>query len=134
MNWILAVLILTFAQQSRTLTLQVTGVEAAGGTLRVAVYDSEENFMNEEQIAHFAEERVKDSGPQKVTLQLPDGVYALAIYHDLNDDQELNTNLLGVPKEAYGFSNNVMGTFGPPSFQEASFSVSDDTILAIDLR
>lgn len=134
MNWILVLLFFTVLQNDRSLTVQVTGVESEGGTLRLAVYASEESFMDETQIAYFAEASVTDKGPQKITLQLPDGVYALAIYHDLNDDRELNTNLLGIPRESYGFSNNVMGTFGPPSFREASFSVSDDTILAIDLR
>lgn len=53
---------------------------------------------------------------------LPAGNYAIAILHDENDDQKMNTNFFGLPKEGYGFSNNVMGTFGPPSFSRASFA------------
>lgn len=55
---------------------------------------------------------------------LPAGNYAVAILHDENDDLKMNTNFFGIPKEGYGFSNNVMGTFGPPSFNRAGFSHS----------
>lgn len=52
---------------------------------------------------------------------LPSDNYSIAILHDENDDQKMNTNFIGLPKEGYGFSNNVMGTFGPPSLSKASF-------------
>lgn len=52
---------------------------------------------------------------------LPSGSYSVAILHDENDDEKMNKTFLGLPKEGYGFSNNVMGTFGPPSLRKASF-------------
>lgn len=52
---------------------------------------------------------------------VPPGRYAVAVLHDENGDRKLNTNSLGLPKEGYGFSNNVAGAFGPPSFKRASF-------------
>lgn len=56
-----------------------------------------------------------------VFSDVPPGNYSIAILHDENDDQKMNTNFFGFPKEGYGFSNNVMGTFGPPSCSRASF-------------
>lgn len=50
---------------------------------------------------------------------LPSGEYAIAILHDENNDLKMNTNWLGMPKEGFGFSNNTMGLFGPPSFSRA---------------
>jgi len=52
---------------------------------------------------------------------LPAGNYAVSILHDENDDQKMNKTSLGLPKEGYGFSNNVVGAFGPPSWSRASF-------------
>jgi len=52
---------------------------------------------------------------------LPGGNYSMAILHDENDDRKMNTNFFGIPKEGYGFSNNVMGVFGPPYCSRASF-------------
>ena len=44
-----------------------------------------------------------------------------------SDNSILDTNWMGIPKEPYGFSNDAMGTFGPPSFQQASFKVGVGT-------
>ncbi|MFN7603100.1 MAG: DUF2141 domain-containing protein [Bacteroidota bacterium] len=40
---------------------------------------------------------------------------------------------MGIPKEGYGFSNNVMGSFGPPSFEKAKFKLTDG-VIQIKLR
>ena len=66
--------------------------------------------------------------------ELPPGNYAISILHDQNDDQKMNTNFFGLPKEGYGFSNNVMGTFGPPGYSKASFNHSAGTITVIHLK
>ena len=49
------------------------------------------------------------------------GNYAIAILHDENNNQKMDKTILGIPKEGYGFSNNVSGAFGPPSYKKASF-------------
>ncbi|MFM7430954.1 MAG: DUF2141 domain-containing protein [Flammeovirgaceae bacterium] len=36
---------------------------------------------------------------------------------------------MGIPKEGYGFSNNVMGTMGPPSFEKAKFKLSGEKVV-----
>lgn len=65
---------------------------------------------------------------------LPSGNYAIAILHDENDDQKMNTNFFGLPKEGYGFSNNVMGTFGPPGYSRAKFSYITNTSAAVSIK
>ena len=65
-----------------------------------------------------------------VRLQFPDlslGSYAVKVFHDVDDNSILDTNWMGIPKEPYGFSNDAMGTFGPPSFEQASFKVGAGT-------
>lgn len=53
---------------------------------------------------------------------LPAGTYAVSVLHDENDDRLMNKNSLGIPREGFGFSNNVVGAFGPPSWSRAGFS------------
>lgn len=59
---------------------------------------------------------------------LPEGNYAISVLHDENDDLKMNKTVIGLPKEGYGFSNNVMGAFGPPSYSKASFKHSEKGI------
>ena len=53
---------------------------------------------------------------------IPPGTYAIAVIHDENMNGKLDYNLLGVPKEGYGFSNDAKGMIGAPSFSAASFA------------
>ena len=62
------------------------------------------------------------------------GVYALAVYHDQNDNHHFDRTLIGLPAEGYGFSNNAPLRLGPPSFDAAKFPVhAGDNQLAIQL-
>ena len=65
---------------------------------------------------------------------VPVGIYAIAIIQDKNSDGEHNTNLFGAPTEPYGFSNNIYGRFGPPSFEDVSFEVKDDEAVSLKVN
>ena len=64
---------------------------------------------------------------------LSEGDYAIKLYHDENDNGLLDTNLVGLPSEGYGFSNNA-GRYGPASYEVAKFAVSQDVSININLR
>jgi uncharacterized protein (DUF2141 family) len=49
------------------------------------------------------------------------GVYAVAVFHDENDNGKLDTGFLGIPSEPTGASNDARGSMGPPSFKDAQF-------------
>ena len=59
---------------------------------------------------------------------VPHGTYAVRLYHDEDDDGELDTNLFGVPQEAFGFSNNARGSMGPPDFRKAAVVLDTDSL------
>ena len=54
----------------------------------------------------------------------------MAAFHDADSDGRLNTNLLGIPTEGFGFSNGAIGFMGPPSFDEAAVTIGaeDDRV------
>ena len=57
------------------------------------------------------------------------GKYAFKYFHDENSNKKLDTNLIGIPKEGYGFANNIYGSFGPPDFKDTIFEVKNDTTI-----
>ena len=68
---------------------------------------------------------------KKLTVEfknLPYGTYAIKTFHDENENSKLDTNFFGVPSEAYGFSNNARGSFGPASFSDAKFELNKSQI------
>jgi len=87
----------------------------------VAVYDKAENFLSEESLMKLYMP-VLQPGQMRIPVStLPSGTYALAIYHDEDDDGKLDKNWLGIPREPIGFSNDARGRMGPPKFEDAAF-------------
>ncbi|MCH9844643.1 MAG: DUF2141 domain-containing protein [Alphaproteobacteria bacterium] len=86
--------------------------------------------------SHISMNYVFDSKNPTQIVALPDGVYAISAFHDLNDDGELNSNIVGLPTEPYGFSNDARGKFGPAKFTDAQFTITADKIthLTINLK
>ena len=66
--------------------------------------------------------------------QLSPGTYAVAVFHDKNNNGILDKNMLGMPVERYGFSNNVRETFSAPSFKSASVEVNSDKAIGIYIK
>ena len=70
----------------------------------------------------------------EINSMLPHGEYAFTLYVDFNGNKKLDKNFLGIPKEQYGFSNNVMGRMSPPTFDQAKFVIAGPTTQNIKLR
>jgi uncharacterized protein (DUF2141 family) len=59
-----------------------------------------------------------------VWADLAPGVYAVAVLHDENGNGKMDTNILGIPKEGHGASNNPAPKRRPPTFEEAQFTLA----------
>jgi len=100
-----------------TLSVEVTNIKAATGSIRVALFDSEKDFL--EKPLHG---KVVKALQNKVVVHfenLPAGDFAISVIHDENENGDLDSNIMGIPKEGFGFGNDAMGMFGPPSFEKA---------------
>lgn len=107
-----------------SLTIEVLGLESEEGSVAVALFDSAEAF--DQRTAAVASQTLapRDGRATWSFADLPIGVYAVAVFHDLNDNGELDRTTLGPPAEPYGFSNDARGTFGPPKFGNAAIELS----------
>lgn len=115
-----------FAQTTLTVEVQIKDVKA-GGVMRAALCADEAAFDTEKGCAFKA---VKVDG-KTISLTysgVAPGTYALKLFQDVDGDEKLRTNALGIPSEPFGFSNNAMGHFGPPSFEQAAFKVGSEPI------
>jgi uncharacterized protein (DUF2141 family) len=123
------------AQGSARLTVRVLGLESDEGQVAVALYDSVESFK--QRSGEVAKGRIapRDGDASWTFEDLRPGVYAVAVYHDVNGNGELDRATLGPPDEPYGFSNNARGTFGPPKFDKAAIAIQPgDRIIEVRLR
>jgi uncharacterized protein (DUF2141 family) len=104
------------------IAMYIGGLTTNDGTVYCDLYDKEEGFPSEPKLA-VARVKARPQNKQAtcVFADVKAGRYAVAIWHDVDDDRELDSNLFGVPSEPVGSSNNAEGSFGPPSFKDAAF-------------
>jgi len=107
-----------------TVEVRVSGVTAGKGKVNVALCDKE-RFLKQCGYSGSAPARAAET---VVTLKdVPAGTWAVLAYQDENENNELDRNFIGIPKENYGFSRNARGKFGPPGFEDAAIEVKDGT-------
>jgi uncharacterized protein (DUF2141 family) len=95
--------------------------------LIIWIFRDAKGFPND--ASHAIHTQAADIDPQTSSAQvvfadLPDGVYAVSVFHDENMNEKLDKNFVGVPKEGYGASNNPKKRMGPPTFDETKFQLS----------
>jgi len=115
-----------------TLTVVVTGATTERGMIGVAVFSTADGFPgNNEKAARTAVQPRLAPVDSVVFRGLAPGQYAVSVYHDLNSNGKLDTNLFGVPKEPWGTSANVRPSFRAPKFEEAIVNVVGSTRVEI---
>ena len=120
-------LLAIFANVAYTDNLSVTvqGIKAGQGNLRIAVFDEahRDGFPAGEYL-HGVEVAATE---EQLTVEIPDvepGQYAIAIIQDVNENKKLDKNVLGIPKEPYGFSGKWKS--GKCSYEKALFNIDED--------
>ena len=117
--------LISLGVQAETVTLKLTNMGGEKGQIAVAVFDNTDAFpdrSNQAILSKFFPLNTS-SNETTLTLELRPGRYALALFLDANKNQKLDTNMVGAPKERFGFTNNPKIIFGAPNFSECEFEV-----------
>ncbi len=107
------------------LTVAVSGLRSLEGVVHIAVYDREDAFPSRQALAGTAVEPAGD-GVLAVFSDLPEGRYAVAVFHDENANGRFDRGPFGLPREGFGFSNDAPVLFGPPSFRQAAVALPEE--------
>ncbi len=126
----LSPLLLSFQLSAATLEVEVQGIKK-GGVLNLEICSSKEAFESDEDasgVVARVEEPVGKGSYQR-SFDIPPGTYAIKLHVDENENGELDTNFIGIPKEQYGTSNNLLFL----DFEAASFVIDTYEKVQIDL-
>jgi uncharacterized protein (DUF2141 family) len=104
----------------------VDGLRSTKGDIVVEIYpDDEKQFLVPKAQTNSIHIKL-ESSPQSVCLPVPKaGGYAVAVFHDENADREFNRNILGIPTEGFGLSNNPPVHLSMPAFQSVRFEAGE---------
>jgi uncharacterized protein (DUF2141 family) len=120
-----------FSQQA-SMVVVIKNVNETKGRVSVALFNKEDDFMGKS----LANKSITaKNGEVQITFEgVTPGDYAISVMHDANENDELDSNAFGIPKEGFGFSNDAMGMFGPPSFEKAKFNFTGKSQVVITLK
>lgn len=106
-----------------SVTVNVSALASTQSTVKLYFYNRPDGFLKSGQytFARF----VKPGGQHSVTVpvELTQGDWAVALTQDINNNDKLDKNFLGIPTEPFAFSNNVRPTVAAPDFEECKFTV-----------
>jgi uncharacterized protein (DUF2141 family) len=119
-------------QNKYELLVIVDGIEKISGKIEIALYNDAERFPKDN--GEYASRSVPvESDTIKCVFYVPAGEYAIALYHDENNNDRFDKNIFGIPKEGFAFSNNVKPFVSAPSFRACKFIVPRDNKIEITL-
>ena len=117
-------------------TLVISNLDNKNGTLYIGWYNKADSFRKAD--GYVIQRKVEVGGRTSVPVVFENvaaGTYAIAVFLDENVNGRIDTNFFGIPKEKYGFSNNVFPMMRAASFKESAFEVKDNNaIITIRLK
>ena len=109
--------------------VRVEGIRQQKGSIMVGLFQPKETFL--EKPAYGNVVPVSGESTEVIFEDIKSGEYGISIIHDINNNRQLDTNALGLPKEGFCFGNNAMGLFGPPSVENAKVSITESGVLLV---
>jgi uncharacterized protein (DUF2141 family) len=107
-------------------TVTISNIKSNNGKVFVALYNSESSFLNKGIKGEIS--KIENNSCKVIFKDIPNGTYAVSLFHDENDNGKMDSNFLGIPKEDYGCSNNAKGFMGPPKWEDAKFEIHNQSI------
>jgi uncharacterized protein (DUF2141 family) len=105
------------------LTVTVSGIRNASGSVSAGIYNSETSFAKASEALVLVRVKATQGTIRFTAHDLPPGRYAVTAYHDENGNGRLDFDPTGAPSEGYGVSNNARNTQAPPEFAQAAFEL-----------
>ncbi|AAS12177.1 MULTISPECIES: DUF2141 domain-containing protein [Treponema] len=110
-------------------TLNITNIETIEGKLFLSIYQDAQSFKKKEPLKTVSVQ--VDGKEMTITEKLPQGEYVFFVYQDINKNDKLDRNFLGMPKEPVGYGNHKGGR--PGGFNKLKIEIKENKSVDIKL-
>lgn len=115
---LLFILIASTAQAQET-KVKVTAIRSEKGKIILNVFKDNTAYDSEKPYKIFSfDKKALVNGALTVTCKLEPGTYGITLLDDENENGKIDKNLIGIPKEGFGFSNFFMTKMKKPAFDD----------------
>ncbi len=117
-------ILLSFSAAAAPVTINFSQTMGKSGKIFFAIFDSSSQFPKGKAVKTGS---VATLGQRNVStvVDLPPGEYAISVFLDENNNERLDQNAIGIPRERFGFSNNPRILTGAPSYRDCALRVLD---------
>jgi uncharacterized protein (DUF2141 family) len=120
----------TLCQGSVLLT--INNLRNDKGVCRACLFDNEGSYNGKVSKPSQCSSAAIDNGVARLQFEgISAGTYAIFVYHDANNNNQLDRNFMGIPTEGYGASRNKLPFAGAPTFRANMFTVANKTRITL---
>jgi uncharacterized protein (DUF2141 family) len=113
--------------------VKIEGIRSKKGKIILAVFEDQEGFKTKNPTKRIVLNKSKIDG-NEIVVSLDKGIYGISILDDENDNDKMDYNFFGMPKEGFGFSNYYHEGFSKPKFDTFKFEIKNQIEILIDVR
>ncbi|MBP6460408.1 MAG: DUF2141 domain-containing protein [Crocinitomicaceae bacterium] len=122
---------------TQTIPIIIKNIRNSKGRISIGVFKDASSFEKEK--AHkiiLVSKKDMINNTVKTTIEIESGVYGLSILDDENSDAKMEYNMVGMPKEGFGFSNYYHSGFTKPNYKQflVNINPSEKSPIVFQLR
>lgn len=114
-------------EKMNTIKVIVTNIQSNNGDIKIGLYDNQNHFL--EKVYKSIDVKATEGTVEATFENIPNGEYAISLYHDEDNNNELNKRFFIIPIEPYGISNNAKEMYSAPSWEKAKFSLLNQHLI-----
>ncbi len=111
----------------------IEGVRSEKGKLVIAIFNDQQSFEKRKPIKKVVLNKSEIKG-NEIVVSLSPGIYGISVLDDENDNNIMDYNFIGMPKEGFGFSNYYHKGLSKPQYDTFKFEKIDGIIKKIEIR
>ena len=127
-------LVVTAAGAQGKIVVQITNLVNNKGVCKTCLFNNAASFAGKGSALKCIDVSVKNKTASVAFNDVAQGTYAIAVFHDENKNNKMDTNFLGIPKEGYGASKNKLPFASAPTFADNKFDVGANSTINIEIR
>ncbi|SDD40894.1 Uncharacterized conserved protein, DUF2141 family [Mucilaginibacter pineti] len=125
----------SYTQTQRETEITVTGIRSPKGKIQLDVFKDQASYNNEQPYKKLGfDKKALVNGTLTINCELAPGIYGFTIIDDENANGKIDKNIIGMPKEGFGFSNFFMQKMKKPSFDDFKVDLKSQQKIGIKVK
>lgn len=125
----------TASTLAQNMDFVISHIASSEGMIRIAIFQNQKELDDDKPFKKLSfSKKEMVNGQLKVKLDLPDNTYGISVLDDVNLNAKMDYNMIGIPKEGYGFSNFYHTGFSFPKLTDFSFNSAVDKTVKCKMK